>query len=270
MLTLRAREQSFFIATLCFLVATGLPVLAQQKESVRQELVERQKTEGYLLVDYWRTGPTTSAVSPLNRTSFEVRWIKPKADRLDYTSPTGTHELIYRDGALILRNRRIGKEEIIAREGYWSEQCWSPDGREFVFSSEGMVRIYSVERRESRDLVKGEGAAWSPDGRWIAADGGRAIFLIDPTGSKRKKLRKTKGGFGLRWSPDSRFLSFTRLGGSTGGFLFWGIECIEPYRVWVSRMEDGDTDWVLDICKPPRSFVWVKTNDVEVLSPAKH
>jgi hypothetical protein len=47
-----------------------------------------------------------------------------------------------------------------------------------------------------------------------------------------------------------------------GGFLFWGIKCIEPYRVWVWRVEDDVRDWVQEICKPGRGFTWVKNSDL--------
>jgi len=52
-----------------------------------------------------------------------------------------------------------------------------------------------------------------------------------------------------------------------GGFLFWGIKCIEPYRVWVWRVEDDAHDWVQEICKPGRGFTWVKNSELVSQQP---
>src|SRR5437588_489162 len=78
---------------------------------------------------------------------------------------------------------------------------------------------------------------WSPDGKWIGFDDREHYIIFDLQAGKRKRLFKHSSG--VSWSPDSRFLTYTAPGGKMGGFLFWGIQCIEPYRVWVWRVEDG-------------------------------
>src|SRR5229473_591321 len=118
-------------------------------------------------------------------------------------------------------------------EGVTSSDCWSRDRRYVIFHK---------------------------NGNWLGFDEGNRYTILDTETGRRRKLFKYSSG--VYWSPDSRYLTYTKLGGSMGGFLFWGIKCIEPYRVWVWRVEDGAHDWVLGICKPGRSFIWVRNSDL--------
>jgi hypothetical protein len=156
----------------------------------------------------------------------------------------------------------------IEAEGQFSKQCFSPEGR-FVYSSGKMMRIYDLAKKQHIDVGEGDSyPTWSPDGKWLGFDDGKHYMLLDLKTGTRKKLFSTKDSSGPHWSPDSRYLTYTKPGGSTGGFLFWGIKCIEPYRVWVWRVEDDAHDWVQQICKPGRTFIWVKNSDLLFEQPS--
>ena len=126
-----------------------------------------------------------------------------------------------------------------------------------------MIKVYDVVTKKSTDVGEGESfPTWSPDGQWLGFDDGKHYVLLNQKMGSRKKLFSTKDSAGPGWSPDSQYLTYTKPGGSTGGFLFWGIKCIEPYRVWVWRVEDDEHDWVQQICKPRRAFTWIKDSEL--------
>ncbi|MFQ5639744.1 MAG: FG-GAP-like repeat-containing protein [bacterium] len=93
---------------------------------------------------------------------------------------------------------------------------WSPDGTKIVHEirKEGVIvdaRIFitNVETGRSAPLLgvgRGEGPAWSPDGRWIAFDKRDGIYIIPATGGTPEFVRA--GAFGADWSPDSQGLVF--------------------------------------------------------------
>jgi len=235
------------------------------KRPLRLELAKQQRSVGYSLVDIWGLRAEVWVVSVENRTGMKAKAkdfekLMQRFASVQCSSPEGRYSVIY-DNGVWLRDNDSREIQQIESEGKFSTQCFSPEGK-FVYSTGKTVRIYDLAKKKSMDVGEGNYPTWSPDGKWLGFDDGKHYVLLGlPTGN-RKRLFSTKYGASVDWSPDSRYLSHTELGGSTGGFLIWGIKCIEPYRVWVWRVEDDAHDWVQQICKPGRTFIWVKNSDL--------
>jgi Tol biopolymer transport system component len=98
---------------------------------------------------------------------------------------------------------------------------WSPDGTQVVIESE--ARAFSIEREltlmaadgsDATSLGEGSGAAWSPDGEWLAFSNHPAgtLVVIDPDG-RRFDLTVNDHGApdSLAWSPDSTMLALVAI-----------------------------------------------------------
>jgi WD40-like Beta Propeller Repeat len=236
------------------------------KRPLRVELAEQLRSSGYSLVDVY--GGDAYIVSVDKRTLKAAKLKDPKKlASAECSSQGGRYFVLHKNGGIWLRDTQSQEVEQVEPEGQYSTQCFSPQGK-FVYSSGKMVRVHDLAERKSTDI--GEGGSfpsWSPDGKWLGFDDGKHYVLLNQTTGTRKKLFSTNDSAGPVWSPDSRYLTYTKSGGSTGGFLFWGIKCIEPYRVWVWRVEDDEHDWVQQICKPGRAFEWI--NNSELLPSAR-
>lgn len=253
----------FWHAVLLITIATA-PLTAQNKtQNLRQALAEQEQRYGYSLVDAGGQGGGGYRVSVIDRTSRKVK-VKSSEDSSSMQQcslPGRRYSLFYKNG-LWLRDTTTGTAELIDASGEFSDQYWGPDQTKFVYGVDKKIRIYDVAEKKASDIAEGQYPTWSPDGKWIGFYEGKRFVLIDPLTRARKKLFKDKYGASAQWSPDSRYITYTLVGGPSGGFLLWGIKCIEPYRVWVWRVEDGAHDWVLNICKPGRQFSWVMNSDL--------
>jgi WD40-like Beta Propeller Repeat len=151
--------------------------------------------------------------------------------------------------------RRFGDEH-----SYATAQCWSPDDKQIVFSSNDETRIYSLSGTGWRDVVQGHDATWSPDGLWIGFHRQDGYYAIPPAGGEPKPLFKTKQGRSeLFWSPDSRSVAYLGEGGTfleTLKYIDVGL-----IQIRVRRLSDGAEDWVWQTPDvPPAWFlkpVWV-------------
>ncbi len=131
--------------------------------------------------------------------------------------------------------------DLASNTGRLTTQCWSPDGEEVVFESEGKVVVQNVENGERRTLGVGTSPTWSRDGNWIAFldEQDYSYYVIHPSGEGKKMLfHHGRAIRGLYWSPDSRIVAYTV---ETGGFL-----SLETYKLNVRRLGDGSEDWVDD------------------------
>ena len=247
-------------AVLLSLLAIVAPHASDRRQSLRVELASQQHSLGYSLVDGWAGQVYVVSVEDRTTKRAKARNVR-NLDFVDCSSPEGRYSVFHKDG-LWLRDNQSGEALQIEAEGQFSSQCFSPEGK-FVYSSAKTIKIYDLATKKRIDVGEGEPyPTYSPNGKWLAFDEGTRYVLLDLKTGTRKKLFSTKDSSGPNWSPDSRYLTYTKPGGSTGGFLFWGIKCIEPYRVWVWRVEDDTHDWVQQICKPGRSFIWMKNSDL--------
>jgi WD40-like Beta Propeller Repeat len=218
-----------------FLISlTSTTHTAQSKgQSLRRDLAEQERRSGYSLVSDRGSRKEVYVVSVLDRTTHKAR-VKSSEDSFSTQCylPGRRYSLFYKNG-LWLRDAATETAELIDASGEFSDQCWAPDQTKFVYSADKKVRIYNLAEKKAVEIAEGQDPTWSPDGKWIGFYEDRRYVLIDPSTRARKKLFKNKYGGSAQWSPDSRFITYTLVGGPMGGFLFWGIKCIEPYRVWV-------------------------------------
>jgi len=92
-------------------------------------------------------------------------------------------------------------------ESAWSDLSLSPDGHRAAAIRLRSLEVLDLVNGTARVIASGyRRAAWSPDGKWIAAmeNGGRyrTVLFDADTLTKRRNLGVTQ----LHWSPDSRYL----------------------------------------------------------------
>ena len=251
--------QTVLLSLLC--CVSFFSLAAKDTKPLRLDLAERQRTSGYSLISTWASkSGEVRVVSAKHRTATDTK-VKniQNLTSTECSSREGRYSVFYKNGVW-LRDNQLGETEEIEPEGDFSTQCFSPD-LNFVYFSGGKIRIYDLKLKKSTEIAEKNDRTWptwSPNGRWLGFNDGKRYAILDLETGKRKKLFKYTSG--VYWSPDSRYLTYTSPGGSMGGFLFWGIQCIEPYHVWVWRVEDGAHDWVQQICKPGYSFMWVENS----------
>jgi hypothetical protein len=88
----------------------------------------------------------------------------------------------------------------------WHDLSVSPSGERAVSTHNGRLELIDLVHGTSRSLGELASAAWSPDGKWIAAIKGRGkLVLIDSTSFSQRRL-PGHCPFTPEWSPDSRYL----------------------------------------------------------------
>ena len=108
--------------------------------------------------------------------------------------------------------------QILLSEFGWP--TWSPDGTRVVIeytepgSFESNLVLASADGSDAEALGAGSGAAWSPDGEWLAFSNHSAgtLVVIDPDG---RRFDLTVNDFGapdaLAWAPDSSRLALVAI-----------------------------------------------------------
>jgi Tol biopolymer transport system component len=167
-----------------------------------------------------------TALRPLTQAGKNIQPIwTPDGKRLTFYSDREGARGIYWQSA---DGTGVPERLTTANEGVenWPDS-WSPDGRtlayQVIMPSSGMVDLWSLtldKPKEPRPLfVKPErqhGAAFSPDGRWIAygstegSPSAEQIYIepFPPTG-ERHQLTRSSGAFPV-WSRDGRSLFYRR------------------------------------------------------------
>jgi Tol biopolymer transport system component len=69
-------------------------------------------------------------------------------------------------------------------------QCWSPEGKEIVYATDGHVTIQKLGESKATTVAVGTDPTWSPDGNWIAYldENEHSYYVIHPSGEGKKKL----------------------------------------------------------------------------------
>jgi hypothetical protein len=91
----------------------------------------------------------------------------------------------------------------------WLTISLSPDGQRAVATRKSHLELINLTRATVKDL--GDGfvkAAWSPDGKWIAAlkDQGNDQWKTMLMDTSTFEVRRALGNSDVEWSPDSRYL----------------------------------------------------------------
>ena len=155
----------------------------------------------------WVMNADGGAPAELAATGYDGSW-HPDSGRIVFLDgQTRTIAIVNRDGA---GRRLLPRQSDIP-------PTWSPDGSSVLYVRAGVlyVRREGADRAIALDAV---GAAWSPDGRWIALTKvfGEQIDVIKPDGTARRRLTDVRRGpFGpaLAWSPRGRYVAFADLAG---------------------------------------------------------
>ncbi len=125
-------------------------------------------------------------------------------------SPDGTHIAFLGDGLWVMdadgRNRRA-----LTRRGHRDDfPAWAPDGRTILFVDEGIWRIEPSGRNEERIVRSAWDVTWSPDGKRLLYQAGRAgDYVLAVSGADGRDERILAKGLGsARWSPDGSKIAF--------------------------------------------------------------
>jgi WD40 repeat protein len=141
--------------------------------------------------------------------------IAASSSKIVVSAGYSTGEMASRCGLYEMMLPSGGVHQIVSDSGCKYSSSWhsislSPNGRRIVGVREHRLELIDTETKAVQSL--GEGfyrAAWSPNGRWIAAlgDSGDHTVLIDAmTHDKRKTLPPTA----VIWSPDSHAILASR------------------------------------------------------------
>jgi len=134
-------------------------------------------------------------------------------------------------------------------QAFFSDEdpAWSPNGEWICFA-----RVLDVRqsRRSALFLVRPDGSElhrigdflgdnpdWAPDGRKVAFDDGRDIYIVDADGSEMRRLTDTKARESDPvWSPDGRYILFGR---ETKAGQEGQVSRERPTELWVTTVEAG-------------------------------
>ena len=107
------------------------------------------------------------------------------------------------------------------------EAKWSPDGNELALVTRGGCAVVTLPPgltgRVQRAVLGGAGrvllaprcasAGWSPDGRWVAFETGKGLWVSRPNGGDSRRLGPAHDVTDVpyAWSPDSERIAVGRL-----------------------------------------------------------
>ena len=161
-----------------------------------------------------------------DHTEYDVRWASAGPGGIVYENGGRIHLFDLATGksdAVEIRvpsDFRTARTEFVKVADKITDGGLSPEGKRAVFVARGEIFTVPAEKGNTRNLtntsgVHERGAAWSPDGKWIAylsdRTGEDEIWIV-PQDGKGPAQRLTTDGhcwrFGPVWSPDGRKIAF--------------------------------------------------------------
>ncbi len=161
--------------------------------------------------DIWRLelGGGRRERLPSNSSRLEhMPQYSPDGNRIAFASDrSGSHELwtCGSDGSNPVKLTSFGGP-------YVSSPVWSPDGRRLAFfvrldGEHDDVYLLDSDGGKPEHLIRGSGATWSRDGRWIYFGDDSQIWKVPVAGGPQLQVTKAGGDWGLE-STDGRFLYY--------------------------------------------------------------
>ncbi len=144
------------------------------------------------------------------------RW-SPKGDFIAFLSSREGHDVIFLIPPLSGSPREITRIAEGTSSAVLGAMPWSPDGKELLYTSGDQLWKVDIRTRVQTRLKDvgdvGGGAAWSPDGRWIAFERWQeerpGIWMIPAEGGEAVQLVvDMHGNSQPAWSADGRSLVF--------------------------------------------------------------
>ena len=128
----------------------------------------------------------------------------PNGKRIAFTSDRAGNQDVY-----TVRPNGRGLRRLTGTAAEDSAPSWSPNGKRIAFTSdrEGNEDVFSMTargkalRRLTRGAADEADPAWSPNGRRIAyAVAGRGLYVMGPTGKRKRRLKGGAGGRHPDWA----------------------------------------------------------------------
>jgi TolB protein len=121
-------------------------------------------------------------------------------------SPDGRSLLFVHGRALYVIAATGGRaRKVLGTQGAASP-AWSPDGRSIAYAHGSSVLLVAPDGTKQRKLAAGGAPAFSPNGKQVALNRGSALFVVPSAGGTARRLSGAAVKHAA-WSPDGRFIA---------------------------------------------------------------